>query len=533
MAMVTIEPVLLSDWVVHLRLSDMDMANRSLRICLCIVILLVFSVLSTATAADTDEGPRVVFCPIDDMVDDGLAVLVSRAVREAQGADALVLVVDTFGGKVDSAITITDALLNTPCRTIAYIRGKGAISAGAIISYACKEIVMHPASNIGGAQPVTVSPEGSLPTGEKEVSFLRSKIASLANVNGHNPALAQAMVDMDIELYVSEQPDGKVLVWSPTVANAEGLIPSIEAPSGEVPRHGLLAGKTDSSAKLFLGKGKLLTLTAQEALRFGLASHTADDEEQLLAHLGLSDASREYIVMTAAERIYRWLTHPVISGLLFMLGIGGLYLEMKTPGFGLPGVVGITALVLFFGARAVLGLAAWMDIILVATGLGLLLAEIFVIPGFGVAGILGMLFIFVGLLFSFTTGDFWIPTYSWEVDRYLEAGLTLLIASVSLAVVLTAIWKLLPRTSAYGHLVLSDAESPELGYVVQTAEDVRAALGSKGVAVTKLRPSGKGRFGKSVIQVVSQGEFIEAGAAIQIILVDGNRYIVKPLGDKT
>ena len=530
------------------------------------MVFLFFAALVCVAAqnAPDEDGRFVVVCPIDEMVDQGLVVVVQRAIREAEGAEALIFEVDTFGGLVDSAIEITDAILSAPCPTIAFVRGKGAMSAGALISFACKEIVMAPGTTIGAAEPVYGTPEGALPTGEKEVSFLRSKMAALAEVNGHNPAIAQAMVDKDIELYAMRDEKGRVVVWASASGSAsapdreesiaraiqEGL-ERLERRTG-VPMGPIMdmvkdlqeqAGgdeKTEEEVRppappaiggtptLILAKGKLLTLTAQEAQLYGLIRTTCTSLDQVLGLFGFEHVRKVPIEMTAAERAFRWLTNPLVSGILLMIALGGLYLEVKTPGFGLPGIVSIIAFSLFFGARAVLGLADWIDIALVMTGAGLLLVEIFVLPGFGVVGIAGVICIIAGIVLSFTLKGFSWPEYHWDYARLQDAGITLALAMVLTVAFVAAVWKLLPYTPAYGRLVLAAAQQKEEGFVVQSAE-LRRAIGLRGVALTVLRPAGKGRFGDKTYQVVSRAEYLEEGTPIIIVEVEGNRYVVDPL----
>ena len=167
----------------------------------------LLSVLVLLARGAAGEG-FVVVCPVSDLIDDGIAVVVERAVHEAREADALVLEVDTPGGLIDAAKDISISIGKARCQTIAYIKGMGAISAGAMISYACDDMIMEPGTNIGAATPVVVGPQGMQPTGEKEVSYMRGKMRALAERNKHNPGIAEAMVDKDIELRSFLDPQG-------------------------------------------------------------------------------------------------------------------------------------------------------------------------------------------------------------------------------------------------------------------------------------------------------------------------------------
>ena len=176
--------------------------------------------------------------------------------------------------------------------------------------------------------------------------------------------------------------------------------------------------------------------------------------------------------------------------------------------------------------RTVVGLADWIDVALVITGIVLILVEIFVIPGFGVVGVLGIMFVIAGVVFSFTFTDFTLPQYSWEWDRLEDAGFSLTMTMLCMVALVAATWKFLPKTPLYGHLVLADQQLPSHGYTVQSSDEVSATVGQEGTASSMLRPAGRGRFGDKTVQVVSLSEFIEEGAPIVIVQAEGNRYVV-------
>lgn len=525
-------------------------------------VFVVLALVLGVGAGAWGEGV-VVVCPVTGMIDEGMSVVVKRAVGEAEarGAAALVFKIDTPGGRVDSAIAIATAMEQAPCLTIAYIEGMGAISAGALISLACDKIVMTPGTNIGAATPVIPTMEGMMPTGEKEVSFVRAKMRALAESKGHNPDLAEAMVDKDIELRGYTNAEGKYVVYgvrhrardddepapqgpsrpkSPIEEILEGAGVPLTAPeSPERPAEGarpeaaeeLEPGTVvfEDGSELVLPQGKLLTLTPQEALKYGLIETVAESVEEALSFYGMKDVEYVDITPTWAEKVFRFLTDPTVAGLLLLLGLGGLYFEVQTPGFGFPGIVGLTCLALFFGAHFVLGLTDVMDLVLVGAGLILLAIELFLLPGFGIAGALGILFILIGVYLSLL--DFTIPRYSWEFDRLVEALYSLLIALVSFGALLFVSWRFLPRTSLYGRLVLAGTQPVEAGYTVQREEEARAFIGLEGKAISMLRPVGRGRFGDRTLMVMSRGDFLPKGARIRIVQVEGNRYVVEPVKD--
>ncbi len=527
--------------------------------------------------ATTEEG-FVVVCPIEGDILDGLAVLVERAVTvEAQGAKAIVFIIDTFGGRVDSAMEIAQTILEAPAPTIAYITGKGAISAGALISYACDYIVMAPGVNIGASTPIMPGVEMSEQMNEKSMSFLRAKYRALGEEKGHNPLVGEAMVDPSIELYGRREDDNSFTVYKieqgrvsesfgtrqkqgaysiqlpsvslgtdaqpefdevfrgiqETLREVFDLPPTDTPPQSEGETASTLSVADDSpaiqglppDARVLSPSGKLLTLTTREAQEIGLISYAADTPENALFFLGFGQFARIYVEITWAEALFTFLTSPLISGLLLLCGIGGIYVEFRTPGLGLPGLIGVICLTLFFGSRLVIGIANWLDLLLVVAGLILLAVEIFALPGFGLAGISGILCLVAGIYLALTRAP--IPKYTWDYMRLRDAGMTLMLSCLLFLLFMALTWKLFPRTRLARGLMLSDAQSVAAGYVVQTEADSVAALGLRGKSASMLRPAGRGRFGAITYDVMTRGEFIPSGRPIEIIQVEGNRYVVR------
>lgn len=515
-----------------------------------------------AQGAAAPEDGFIVTCPITGMVDDGMAVLVERAAKEAKGAKALIFEVDTPGGLVDSAIEISKHIMDAGCPTIAYVKGMGAISAGALISYSCKHIVMAPGTNIGASAPVIMGGQEPSPEyNEKTKSYLRSRYRALAEVNGYDPLLAEAMVDAQIEVWGKKDANGKYVFVrgkgsapseSPeaapqppaskdavgeamegltkeiqraagTVRDAVAPAPEPAAPPAEAPAEEKAAASSEGM-EIICRAGELLTLTTSEAERYGLIAFSASTLDAALDHFGYAEPRRVSIIPTWSETLFRWLTSPLISGLLLMLGIGGIYIELRTPGFGLPGIIGVGCLGLFFGSHMVIGLANWIDILLVLVGVALVLIEVFLIPGFGIVGVSGILCIVAGVYLSLTRVP--IPQYSWEFDRLRNAGQTVTTASILFLLFVIATWKLFPKTPFYRWLVLAHTQDPAQGYTVQSAEEAKSSVGLRGVADTVLRPAGRGRFGGKTVDVVTRGEYLEPGTPIEIIQVEGNRHVV-------
>ena len=535
--------------------------------------------------AEDEADNFVVICPIEGDILDGIAVLVDRAVkREAPGAQAIVFTIDTFGGRVDSAMDIANTILEAPVPTIAYVTGRGAISAGALIAYACDHIVMAPGVNIGASTPIVPGVEMSEEMNEKSMSFLRAKYRALGEEKGHNPLIGEAMVDASIELYGARMDDGGFRVYKvernrvvesygstprrPDSPEAPGDVfinyraqqgveealrsieeafrtltdgPSTPAPQGdqeERRQDGDSRALTPNpaieglpaNARLICPAGKLLTLTTREAQEIGLVKVSTDAPEKALYLLGIVPGRIVRLEMTWAEAIFAFLTSPLISGLLLLCGIGGIYVEFRTPGLGWPGIIGAICLTLFFGSRLVIGIADWLDLLLVVIGLALLAAEIFFIPGFGIAGISGILCLVVGIYMSLTRVP--IPQYTWDFMRLRDAGVTLVLAALMLSLFMILTWKIFPRTALARGLVLAHAQTATSGYTVQTIAESQVSLGLRGRASTVLRPAGRARFGAVTYDVMTRGEFIDAGAPVEIIQVEGNRYVVRELEEK-
>lgn len=437
-------------------------------------LLALTGALALLTASAREDRPVAYVLPIDGVIDLGLAPFVSRALDDAEtaGAAVVILEVNTFGGRVDAAVLIRDALLRTGVPTVAFVN-KRAISAGALITLAAETIAMARGSTIGAATPVQMGAPGApaQPVAEKTVSYMRKEFRATAETRNRPALLAEAMVDSDVEI-----PD---------------LSP----------------------------KGKLLTLTAKEAFAQKLVDHEADTLAELLDALDLAGAEVRRVSPSWAEEVVRFLTHPVVSSLLMTVGVLGLIVELRMPGFGLPGILGLTSLALFFWGHWLVRLAGWEELLLLVVGLFLLALEVFVIPGFGVAGLLGVLALLGGLGLSLIGAGATWPVVMTAVGRTaLSLVLAILVALVAL--------RYLARSPFGQRFVLGEELTATGGYASAPEAD-RRWLGKRGSVVSPLRPSGIAQFEGERVDVVSDGEFIEAGEPVEVIRVDGNRVVVR------
>jgi membrane-bound serine protease (ClpP class) len=453
---------------------------------------------------------------------------VRREGRKAvdQGAAYIIFEIDTFGGRVDSTLQITSFITSIKnARTIAWVNsGEGSMgvswSAGALIAMACQDIYMAPGTSLGAAAPVAVGVDGQTEgTGEKTVSAVRSQMAALAERNRHPVGLAKAMVDYDVELWeVLVEGETRVL----TLEELELLEKDAGAGGPQPERRGLISSP-----------GKLLSLTSGEALRYGLARGLADDRDSLLAAIGARPPAVES-VPGAADGVISLLTSSPAQILLIILGLVMIFLEIQSPGFGIFGVAAILAFVTVFGAGALLGRVGSLEIILFLAGLGLLVVEIFITPGFGFMGISG--FILIGLSLLLSMQDFVIPRFDWEWTMLGRNAMVVFIALVASICGIAVLVLLSPKIRLFNRLTLTTqitgtahgtlpgdppaAPGTEVGVYQSLA-------GKIGVAVTPLHPVGRVEIDGELYEVQAEGLFVDSGRGVRVTKVRGNTVTVR------
>jgi membrane-bound serine protease (ClpP class) len=428
------------------------------------------------------SGPgRVVWIiDIDGVIDLGLAPFVERVVEEAteQGnVAAIVSEIDTPGGRVDAAIAIKDALLESKILTLAWVHTQ-AISAGALIAYAHDHILFANGGTMGAATPIQLGASGeSQEVGEKVVSFMRGVMRATAEAKDRDGEVAEAMVDRSIRI----------------------------------------SGISTSD--------KLLTLTHKQALEWGVADGAANDLDGVLAYLKLQGATVERRHTNWAEDIARFLTEPTLSSLLISVGMLGLVIELYTPGFGFAGALGISALGLFFFGHSVVHLAGVEEILLLLLGLVLVGLEIFVIPGFGVAGVAGICCVLASLVLMMLG----LPvSVSWETGSLADALGRVSLSFVGTVLLAIVAFRVLPRTARGKQLVLhATLPSPDVAHSPVDSAPAGEAVGTIGVATADLRPVGKARLGEVYVDVISEGEYIPRGTAVQVVRNDGGKLVVR------
>jgi len=429
-------------------------------------ITILFSLLvllSSLLSLEVDARPSnlVYQIPIKGTVNPGMLKLVKKGIAEAEeaGADAIIFNIDTYGGLVDSGIKIKDAIFATKVPTVTYVANR-AWSAGALIALSSDKLVMLAGTSMGAAE--------TRPNEEKYISALRKEFKATAERRGKNPDLAAAMVDKDIEV--------------------KGII----------------------------AKNKLLTLTASEALEHGMADLLVDDFKGLLEKLDLSGGKVVKVEATTAEKLARVVTNPNISILLLTVGFIALVFEALAPGWGVGGTVGLVSLGLFFSGYIINGVASWGLIILFLIGIILMTLEIFVVPGFGITGIGGLIAIFASLYFLFPTPDIALMVLA-----------TVLILSIIGTVILVRVFG---TTRLWQRISLEESQTKDEGYIAAPKE--ATLLGEVGYSLTPLRPAGIVEVDGDRLDVVSEGGFIAKGEEVEIIKVEGSRVVVRAVKSK-
>lgn len=362
---------------------------------------------------------------------------------------------------------------------------------------------MTPGSSIGSAEPKVIGLEEEIKD-EKTISALRAKFKAIAERNGHNIKLAEAFVDKDLELKFVEI-EGKKFILTPE---------ELEIKNKE------LGEKSIKVIKTITEKGKLLSLTAEEAREFGLVKEVLPNRKALLNILNLKEAKIVEPKPTWSENLVRFLTHPIVSSFLLTLGFLGIIYELKAPGWGLAGTLGVISLALFFWGHHLVGLANWTEILLFIISIILIGLEIFVIPGFGIIGISGGFLLLISIFLALIKHPLHIP----KKELFQAAQILAYSLLVSFIMILASL-KFFPRSKFWKRLVLLEEETPEKGYKTfdLTPENL---VGKLGKTISPLRPAGKAEFFGKILDVISEGDFIEEGKEIKIIRVEGNKIIV-------
>lgn len=457
------------------------------------------------------ENDRAIYIiEVSGNVDPGLSAYIKRAFREIseKSYELVVVEVDTYGGRVDSAMEIVDTLIGFPeAKTVSFVPEK-AISAGALIALASSELVMAPGSTIGDTAPITVGPEGPRMLGEKFQSPIRAKFRALAERNNYPAALTEAMVTPEIIVYEVTMKQGDVVYMTDSAYRdlTEEQLQDIE------------------SRRTIVPEGQLLTMHDREAEEYGFSKMTAGSIPAMLRAMGYENYSLIRLSPSWSENMARYLGS--IAPILLMLGLAALYIEMQAPGFGFPGAIGVTLLLIVFFGQYTVGLAHYTEFLIILLGLVLMGVEVFVLPGFGIAGFAGIAFITVGFILAMQNFVVPDPDFPWQMNILINNVIRVL-GSLILAFLggLLAVRFVLPRlsTQTAGPFLVSDLKDAH----ADSEETGRANTGDTGLAITYLRPSGKAEIKGDIFDVIADNEYIEKGTPVVIKQIRGNWIVVE------
>ncbi|MCR4680188.1 MAG: nodulation protein NfeD [Bacteroidales bacterium] len=441
----------------------------------------LFSILIICLAlSNVLAQKKVYYYTINDNISKPAQRLTERAVKDAteQKADYILLELNTFGGELQAADEIRTLLLNAPMPTMVFINNNAA-SAGALIAIACDSIYMAPGSSFGAAS--VVNEKGEIMP-DKYQSYMRSLMRATAEKNHRNPDIAQAMVDPDV----------------------------------------IVKGISE--------KGKVLTFTSEEAVKHGYCQGMANTREEVLKAAGLDGSTVNEQHLSWIDKFINFLVNPVVSGLLIMCIVGGLYFELQSPGLGLPIIIAIIGALLFFAPHYLEGLAQHWEILVFICGVVLLMLEIFVIPGFGIAGISGIILILASLILTMVFNVGFHFNFNPNLDSAAQLGKSTLIVFLSTVLgFFLSLWlgkKLITADTRFGSLALKTRLDTDKGYSAQD-QRMQAYVGKTGTAATFMRPAGKIDIDGEILEAESEHGLIDKGTPIVVTKFENAQLVVK------
>ncbi len=461
-----------------------------------ITLLFVASITSGEVKAQTgpDTTTLVYKVKIDKMIAAPLWRSVKKSFADADSvnADFILIHMNTYGGQVDIADSIRTLILHYKRPVMVFIDNQ-AISAGALISVAADSIYMRSGASIGAA---TVVDQTGQKMPDKYQSFMRGMMRATAEAHGKKPVVT----------------DGDTTwVWYRDPEIAQAMVdPSI-----------VLKGIVDT--------GQVLTLTTLEAIKYGFCEGQAESIEEVLEMSGIKEYTIKELKLSGVDKLIMLLINPVVSGILIMLIIGGVYFELQTPGVGFPLAAALFGALLYFAPLYLEGVAANWHVMVFIVGIILLMVEIFAIPGFGVTGVLGVIGIVTGLAFVMIDKIVFRFGPSGDGVREVVASFAIVTLSAVLAFILSLYLsrKLFSPNRLFGSLALETSANQDEGFVSFDKEKQQSLVGRQGTAHTVLRPSGKVMIGDEVYPAVAETGFIVQGAEITVRREEqGQLYVV-------
>ena len=443
--------------------------------------------------------------PIEGTIDLGLPPFIERSIAEAEenNAKAIIFEVNTFGGRVDAATQIKDAILDSKVPTVAFIN-KRAISAGALISLSCEKVFMAGGATIGATTAVDM--QGNKAS-EKVISYMREEMAATAEKRGRDKYIARGMVDEELEF------PNKVMK---EFINDGEVIDTIKTKVYYLVIEGDTVTVDDIEGRK---QGNLITLTTEQSLKYKIADASIENFEAVLDTLGFSNLVVNKTTENWSENFVRFLTNPVVASLLTTFGFLGILFELQSPGWGIPGSIGLICLILSLSASYIAELATMSDLLVVLMGMLFLMLEAFVFPGFGLAGVAGIVFILWGLYLLL------LPDVPVGEEVLSQASNGLIIGIIGGLVGLVLLFRAMTKTKFWRDLTSPDIQKKEDGYVASFGWE--KLVGEEALTETDLHPSGWINVGKERVFALSEGNFIDKNEKVVILSVDGNRVVVR------
>ena len=463
-------------------------------------IIIYFCIAYSISLANT-----VYHIPIEGTIDLGLPPFIERSITEAEenNAKAIIFEVNTFGGRVDAATQIKDAILDSKVPTVAFIN-KRAISAGALISLSCEKVFMAGGATIGATTAVDM--QGNKAS-EKVISYMREEMAATAEKRGRDKYIARGMVDEELEF-----PNEVVKEF----INDGQVVDTIKTKVYYLVIDGDTVIVDDIEGRK---QGNLITLTTEQSLKYKIADASIENFEAVLDTLGFSNLVVNKTTENWSENFVRFLTNPVVASLLTTFGFLGILFELQSPGWGIPGSIGLICLILSLSASYIAELATMSDLLVVLMGMLFLMLEAFVFPGFGIAGIAGIIFILWGLYLLL------LPDVPVGEEVLSQASNGLIIGIIGGLVGLVLLFRAMTKTKFWKDLTSPDIQKKEDGYVASFGWE--KLVGEEALTETDLHPSGWINVGKERVFALSEGNFIDKNVIVVILSVDGNRVLVR------
>jgi len=475
--------------------------------------LMLFLLALTSGSLHADETPDACIMKLEGAISQALSKAIIRKIEEAEknGVKTFILELNTPGGTIQDSTELGDFIFQREdIDVIAYIHPK-AYSGGTMVALACKEIYIDAAVGMmGDVAPVAM---GAEILGEKVQSPLRKTLLNYAAKRGYPDALVKAMVTKELEVFRVETADDP----RPRFITGDQFDALPEEEKAKI-----LKGKKE----LIVPAGQLLTMNAADALEYGFAKEAVGSTQALFDTLQIKRGKVQRLYLTGSERLLAFL--DMFSPLLIIGGFVLIFLELNNPGFGLPGILGIGCFVVFFLIKWTLHYARLLELILFVAGLAFLMVEMFFIPGFGVVGAAGLALMFISLVLMFQ--EFGLPGTERETTVFLQNLLKVTVSLAGSAIGIAVLLHFIPSLPGLGRLVLrQDLAAAHAGEMLEFhTPGLAQMVGEVGISVTPLRPAGRAEFGDALLDVVTEGEFIETGSRVQIHQIRGNRIVVRP-----